>query len=107
MIYEIETDYSALDRAEENEESEAPVHSSKSLNKILHQENNSAFTRIPDKGLFDFKIRPAPKHSDAPTQHQHNNDSTISRLKKKMQMRKKGKSKPTGGSMSVDGRNLY
>ncbi|CAG9310953.1 unnamed protein product [Blepharisma stoltei] len=108
MIYEIDIDYASLGGVEENEDSDVPVtqQNKVTLNKILHNNDTSAFTRIPDKGLFDFKYRPPPRASEEMGHSQPHTSETISRLKKRLQMKKKGKKRATG-NMSVDGRSLY
>ncbi|CAG9320246.1 unnamed protein product [Blepharisma stoltei] len=108
IIYEIETNYTILNQAEENEDPEVPrtEHPKPNLNKILYsQENNTPFARIPEKNLFDFKYRPTKSSEDHSLMPDRNSEA-INRLKKKLQIRKKRVKRATG-EMSVDGRNLY
>ena len=104
IIYEINTEYTAMHSNEQGIEEFTIPKKKFSLQTLLNQESQTNYTRLPEKGLFNFKKRPLPEGTDRDFVQQYSNDSTYSRLKKKM-MKKKGKSK-NKGMMSADGKGL-
>lgn len=104
MIYDIKTEYTELVNSDQYVETASLPKKKISLQNLIDKEMQTSYTRIPEKGLFNFKAKPAPDIKDNEVVQQFASDSTYGRLKKKM-MKKKGKSK-SKGLMSVDGKGL-
>jgi transcription factor SPN1 len=104
MIYEINTEYTALHRNDQGVEEFSLPKKKISLQNLISQDTQTNYTKLPERGLFNFKKRPLPETISSDNIQQFNSDSTYSKLKKKMQ-KKKGNSK-LKGLMSVDGKGL-
>lgn len=103
-IYGINTEYTALHKESNAVETITMPKKKFSLQALINQEQQTNFTKLPERGMFNFKNRPIPEVTINENSHQYNADSTYARIKKKMQ-KKKGKSK-SKGLMSVDGKGL-
>lgn len=104
MIYDIKTEYTELVNSDQYVEASNLPKKKISLQNLIDKEMQTNYTRIPEKGMFSFKAKPAPEIKEKEGIQQFASDSTYGRLKKKM-MKKKGKSK-SKGLMSVDGKGL-
>ncbi|OMJ85416.1 hypothetical protein SteCoe_13255 [Stentor coeruleus] len=103
-IYGINTEYTALHKESNAVETITIPKKKFSLQALINQEQQTNFTKLPERGMFNFKNRPIPEVAANENTHQFNADSTYAKIKKKMQ-KKKGKSK-SKGLMSVDGKGL-
>lgn len=104
IIYDINTEYTAMHSNDQGIEEFSLPKKKFSLQNLLNQEVQTNYTKLPEKGLFNFTKRPLPEVSEHDTVQQYSNDSSYARIKKKM-MKKKGNSK-SKGMMSADGKGL-
>ncbi|CAG9325000.1 unnamed protein product [Blepharisma stoltei] len=104
MIYEIDVDYTFLEKTEVGSDENLAPNIPKpllSLEKIQMRGGNKNSVRDPPKGIFDFKYRPTSNSEEAQAARGIDKDSVYKRLLKKKSKVKKQK------WMSVDGRTLY
>jgi transcription factor SPN1 len=104
MIYDIKTEYTELHADGQVVELNSRDKKKINLQNLLDKEGMTNYTKIPEKGLFNFRYKPASEFKESDSVQQFPAESTYARLKKKM-MKKKGNSK-TKGLMSVDGKGL-
>jgi hypothetical protein len=83
MIYEINTEYTALHRNDQSVEEFTLPKKQIRLQTLINQEMQTNYTKLPEKGLFNFKKRPAPEVSEHDSTNQFNSDSAYARIKKK------------------------
>ena len=104
LIYEIKTEYTELHADGQVVEIQNRDKKKINLQHLIDREGQTNYTRIPEKGLFNFRYKPASDFKESDSVQQFSTESTYGRLKKKMS-KKKGGGK-TKGLMSVDGKGL-
>ncbi|OMJ85172.1 hypothetical protein SteCoe_13565 [Stentor coeruleus] len=104
MIYDINTEYTALHKENNAVEIVSRPKKKFNLQSLISQEQQTNYTKLPERGMFNFKNRPIPEILANENSQVFSADSTYAKLKKKM-LKKKGKSK-SKGMMSVDGKGL-
>ncbi|OMJ76131.1 hypothetical protein SteCoe_24574 [Stentor coeruleus] len=104
MIYDINTEYTALHKESNAVETVSMPKKKFNLQSLISQEQQTNYTKLPERGMFNFKNRPIPEISVNENSQMYSADSTYAKLKKKM-LKKKGRSK-CKGMMSIDGKGL-
>jgi transcription factor SPN1 len=104
MIYDINTEYTALHKESNGVETVSMPKKKFNLQSLISQEQQTNYTKLPERGMFNFKNRPISEIITNENSQMYSADSTYAKLKKKM-LKKKGRSK-SKGMMSVDGKGL-